>query len=201
MPIVVPLNSWDSVLFEFPGEPVTDAVAFAIDSLGYVGTGQEANGRYSNEFYGFSPLHGWAGFTNMILPKAGATVFQLNGAVYLGFGHDRKGDCRDIYRFDPEKFKFTPMHSLVPNQYPGITRSYASSFTLKTNGQEYAYIVGGELGLEAVTPFWHCCRYDYIRDEWEEVPAMPRNALNIVTFTKDNTGYAFFDNITCKFIP
>ena len=111
----------------------------------------------------------------MVLPKAGATTFQLNGTVYLCFGHSRDEDCRDVYRFDPKEFRFIPLNSLLPDKYPGITRSYASSFVLTVDGQEYAYIVGGDLGLSVAPPYWYCCRYNYLKDEWEETPSMPRS--------------------------
>lgn len=140
-------NSWDSLTFEFPGDAVVDAVAFSLNGMGYVGTGLKANGLYSGEFYQFDPQYGWGGKANMVLPKAGATTFQLNGTVYLCFGHSRDEDCRDVYRFDPKEFRFIPLNSLLPDKYPGITRSYASSFVLTVDGQEYAYIVGGDLGL------------------------------------------------------
>ena len=79
-------NSWDSLTFEFPGDAVVDAVAFSLNGMGYVGTGLKANGLYSGEFYQFDPQYGWGGMANMVLPRTGATTFQLNGTVYLCFG-------------------------------------------------------------------------------------------------------------------
>ena len=194
-------NSWDSLTFEFPGDAVVDAVAFSLNGMGYVGTGLKANGLYSGEFYQFDPQYGWGGMANMVLPRTGATTFQLNGTVYLCFGHSRDEDCRDVYRFDPKEFRFIPLNSLLPDKYPGITRSYASSFVLTVDGQEYAYIVGGDLGLSVAPPYWYCCRYNYLKDEWEETPSMPRSRSHVTAFAKDNAGYVCFDDIVYKFVP
>ncbi len=194
-------NSWDSLTFEFPGDAVVDAVAFSLNGMGYVGTGLKANGLYSGEFYQFDPQYGWGGKANMVLPKAGATTFQLDGTVYLCFGHNSHEDSRDVYKFNPEEFRFIPLNSLLPDKYPGITRSYASSFVLTVDGQEYAYIAGGELGLSVAPPYWYCCRYNYLKDEWEETPPMPRSRPHVITFTKDNAGYVLFDDIAYKFVP
>ena len=161
----------------------------------------EANGLYSGEFYQFDPQYGWGGKANMVLPKAGATTFQLNGTVYLCFGHSSYEDCRDVYRFDPKEFRFIPLNSLLPDKYTGITRSYASSFVLTVDGQEYAYIVGGDLGLSVAPPYWYCCRYNYLKDEWEETPSMPRSRSHVTAFVKDNAGYVCFDDIVYKFVP
>lgn len=169
--------------------------------MGYVGTGLKANGLYSGEFYQFDPQYGWGGMANMVLPRTGATTFQLNGTVYLCFGHNRDEDCRDVYRFDPKEFRFIPLNSLLPDKYPGITRSYASSFVLTVDGQEYAYIVGGDLGLSVAPPYWYCCRYNYLKDEWEETPSMPRSRSHVTAFAKDNAGYVCFDDIVYKFVP
>ncbi|MFR3329594.1 MAG: Kelch repeat-containing protein [Odoribacter splanchnicus] len=194
-------NSWDSLTFEFPGDAVVDAVAFSLNGMGYVGTGLKANGLYSGEFYQFDPQYGWGGMANMVLPRTGATTCQLNGTVYLCFGHNRDEDCRDVYRFDPKEFRFIPLNSLLPDKYPGITRSYASSFVLTVDGQEYAYIVGGDLGLSVAPPYWYCCRYNYLKDEWEETPSMPRSRSHVTAFAKDNAGYVCFDDIVYKFVP
>ena len=93
------------------------------------------------------------------------------------------------------------MNSLLPDKYPGITRSYASSFVLTVDGQEYAYIVGGDLGLSVAPPYWYCCRYNYLKDEWEETPSMPRSRSHVTAFAKDNAGYVCFDDIVYKFVP
>ena len=64
-----------------------------------------------------------------------------------------------------------------------------------------AYIVGGELGLDAAPPYWYCCRYNYLTDEWEEAPPMPEDYYPYVTtFTKDNAGYVIFNDIAYKFV-
>ena len=73
-------------------------------------------------------------------------------------------------------------------------------FFLTIDGQEYAYIVGGELGLDTAPPYWYCCRYNYLTDEWEEAPPMPRTHPYVTTFTKDNAGYVIFNDIAYKFV-
>ena len=58
----------------------------------------------------------------------------------------------------------------------------------------------GELGLDAAPPYWYCCRYNYLTDEWEEAPPMPRTHPYVTTFTKDNAGYVIFNDIAYKFV-
>lgn len=194
-------NSWEALSVEFPGDPVSDAVAFSLNGVGYVGTGLKANGQYSSDFYYFDLRYGWGEMNNMVLPRAGATTFQLNGTAYLCFGRNDHESLRDVYKFNQEEFRFIPLNSLLPDKYPGITRSYASSFTLTEDGQEYAYIVGGNLGLDVAPPYWHCCRYNYLTDEWEEVLPMPRTSVYVTTFTRDNAGYVLFDDMAYRFVP
>lgn len=194
-------NSWDSLLFEFPGDAVANAVAFSIGDTGYLGTGEKADGRCSDEFYMFSPQNGWAGAASMLLPRTGATVFKLNDTFYLAFGHNKAEDLRDVYRFDAKAFRFIPQKSLIYSEYPGLTRAYASSFVLNSGGQEYAYFVGGQLGNDVGEPYWFCCRYDYVKDLWEEVTPMPRSGLKVTTYVKDNTAFVFWDNVVLEFIP
>lgn len=200
-------DSWSPLEFEFPGEAVADAVAFSLDGKGYLGTGEKADGSCSDEFYVFDPQLGWGGMSNMVLPRTGATVFKLNGAYYLCFGYNTRRDgrayedLRDVYRFDAKEFKFKPVKSLLPDKYPGITRSYASSFVLEQNGQEYAYFAGGKLGRDVTEPYWFCCRYDYVKDIWEKVATMPRNNVSVTTWVDDNTAFVFWNDAVLKFVP
>ena len=61
--------------------------------------------------------------------------------------------------------------------------------------------VGGDLGLSVAPPYWYCCRYNYLKDEWEETPSMPRSRSHVTAFVKDNAGYVCFDDIVYKFVP
>lgn len=198
-------DSWSPLEFEFPGDAVADAVAFSLDGIGYLGTGKKAAGNCSGEFYMFDPKLGWGGMANMVLPRTGATVFKLDEYYYLAFGYNSQDnhyeDMRDVYRFDAKEFKFKPVKPLLPDKYPGITRSYASSFVLKHNGQEYAYFVGGKLGNDVTEPYWFCCRYDYVKDIWEKVAAMPRNNVSVTTWVDENTAFVFWNDAVLKFVP
>ncbi len=200
-------DSWSPLEFEFPGNAVVNAVFFSLDGKGYLGTGEKADGSCSDEFYVFDPQLGWGGMSNMVLPRTGATVFKLNGVYYLCFGYNTRRDgrayedLRDVYRFDAKEFKFKPVKSLLPDKYPGITRSYASSFVLEHKGQEYAYFVGGKLGRDVAEPYWFCCRYDYVKDIWEKVATMPRNNVSVTTWVDDNTAFVFWNDAVLKFVP
>ena len=37
---------------------------------------------------------------------------QLNGTVYLCFGHNAHEYSRDVYKFNPEEFRFIPLNTL-----------------------------------------------------------------------------------------
>jgi|GEM_PF-248061 len=38
---------------------------------------------------------------------------QLNGTVYLCFGHNAHEYSRDVYKFNPEEFRFIPLNTLL----------------------------------------------------------------------------------------
>ena len=38
---------------------------------------------------------------------------QLNGTVYLCFGHNAHEYSRDVYKFNPEEFRFIPLYSFT----------------------------------------------------------------------------------------
>lgn len=200
-------NSWSPLKFEFPSDAVAYAVAFSKNGIGYVGTGEKSDGRYSGDFFKFDLRYGWKSMEYMVLPRAGASVFELNGIVYLCFGHNGKVGggpyeyLRDFSKFDEIDFRFRTINPLLPDKYPGITRSYASSFVLEHNGQEYAYFVGGKLGNDVTEPYWFCCRYDYVKDIWEKVATMPRNNVSVTTWVDDNTAFVFWNDAVLKFVP
>jgi hypothetical protein len=122
-------------LASFPGVARNSAVAFTIDSLGYVGTGFDGTNNL-NDFYSYSPA------TNTWTPKASfigsgrydAVGFALAGKGYIATGYDGsfKNDC---YQYDPVHDQW----SLVA-AYPGTKCSQAVAFV---SGDTTAYVCTG----------------------------------------------------------
>lgn len=188
-------NSWDSLLFEFPGKGREGAVAFVLENKGYVGTGvtkDEEIGGFHNlgDFYEFDPKVGWSKLENAsVNSRSFATTFTLNDEAYLCFGEKH----RDVLKFSVMDKKWKAMNPLKPDKFPDITRSNASSLVVEENGKQYAYVIGGNATV------W-TCRYDPYQDQWSEVEEgrIPKAHF----FFSTGNQYYYINGInTWEFIP
>ena len=122
-------NAWAQVA-DFAGGARANAVAFAIGSKGYVGTGQTSSGTVSADFWEFDPsTNRWtkkADFKGAA--RAYAVGFAISNRGYIGTGTDgnRKSD---YFSYDPSADVWTQIPSM-----PGIR---CDAFAFVVNGKAY----------------------------------------------------------------
>ncbi len=147
------------------------AVAFALNGKGYVGTGYNGT-TYLKDFWEYDPeANTWTQIADypgdsvryaiaFVLPTKETDGYKPT--AYVGSGENFDADKKnDFYAFDGTNWTNTNVANL------GYKRSQASVFVLTDpkNGQEYAYVVGGNHN-GAVDWFE---RYDYKKNTWEDL--------------------------------
>jgi len=127
-------GSWRVQKASFPGIARNSAVAFAIGTNGYVGTGYDGVNKL-NDFYQYTPsTNTWtakAPFTGSA--RYDAVGFGLTNLGYITTGYDGSY-LKDLYSYDPNADAWTQQISMG-----GIKRSGAVSFVY----QNKAYICTG----------------------------------------------------------
>ncbi|MCK9206282.1 MAG: galactose oxidase [Salinivirgaceae bacterium] len=198
-------SQWKQVA-DFIGTPRYGAVAFAIDSVGYVGTGYFIDGSDKGEtkdFYRYSPAsNSWEQIVSIEGSKRrDATVFVIGKYAYLGTGTNSGSYEEDFHRFDATSETWTELRDLDYSDDYSVMRSIAVSFSI--NG--YGYIgTGYKSGY--LNDFW---KYDPADDTWEEVTGLEGAARqDAIGFAVGNYGYVttgkngsnYFDDLW-KFNP
>lgn len=94
----------------FPGGKITGTVSFAIDDIGYVGTGYTKELGASNTFYSYNSDNAdgekWAIVENINAAKRqGGCVFILDGHAYIFGGVNNGYGVEDFERFNPAEPK------------------------------------------------------------------------------------------------
>jgi hypothetical protein len=173
-------ETWSRIA-DFPGAKRRDAVAFAINGYGYVGTGQGDQGYIYKDFYCYDPAADtWKEITFDGESRYGAVSFVIDGAAHVclgASGSNRSTLSTDHYKFVPTSNgdgNWIKMQSLTdkPKNYQDafyihIPRCYGVAFIAENNEEEkeYAYVATG-----ASTYTWW---YDHKRDLWHEVEGLP----------------------------
>src|SRR5688572_3146026 len=105
-------NSW-SIEVDFAGDGRGFAVAFAIGSKIYVGTGADGSFNGLADFWEYDPVGDvWtrkADFEGD--PRFGAVGFSINGKGYIALGAGSFGAAlyKDVWEYDPVADDWTPM--------------------------------------------------------------------------------------------
>ncbi|HYC87284.1 MAG TPA: fibronectin type III domain-containing protein [Chryseosolibacter sp.] len=143
-------NSWQQVA-DFPEDftsaaGITSGVAFATDSLGYVGLGNTGTNN-TKAFYRYDPAENtWTAISEFTAPgRTGATAFTIQGRCYVAFGYAGLSENhRDIWEYQPANDEWIQHGDLQ-----GAGRGGVTSMSV---GDE-AYIIGGaEGGFSNSTP-------------------------------------------------
>ncbi|WP_133272555.1 Kelch repeat-containing protein [Hymenobacter radiodurans] len=175
-------NGWERQA-DLLGPLRSNAVAFSLGSLIYVGMGRNANNTalLVHDFYAFSPT------TNQWTPKASlpspredgfSVTFTLNGKAYLvGTKADRR-----TWEYDPQADTWTQK-----KDFPGSPRYDAVGFTLGNS----AYVAGGtgdvQERVQLLDNFW---AYTPSTDTWSLKATLPQSRRALMAFVVGSKAYA-----------
>jgi len=172
-------NTWTTI-DDYPGVGRDDAVAFAIDGIGYVGTGSDYP-LYYRDFAKYDPATGnWTPIDTFGgLERRNAIAFVIGGFAYVGLGYGGNvdtgySDFNDMWKYDPIGDTWTQL-----NNFPAAGREGAIAFVIGSK----AYVGSG-----GGNDFWE---YDPSGDSWTQLGNMPLSdeRKNAVAFTIGGTGY------------
>jgi N-acetylneuraminic acid mutarotase len=165
------------------------SVSFAIDSKGYVATGQSDNSSgdfaksqatVTNDLWEYDPSsNAWTQKASLPgKPRDGAMAFVIGDKAYVGGGVDSTSNyVGDFYQYDPSSDKWTPKASL-----PTGPIGFPFGFAVGGKG----YMVGGGNPMEQSSAF----AYDPIKDEWSGIADYPGTARQAgAAFEIDTLGY------------
>lgn len=115
-------DTWTQ-LNNFGGSPRYNAISFAINGKGYVGTGNDGS-NYDGDFWEYDPVaDSWQEIVSYPGQKREeAATFVLDGKAYVCTGRNNGITDNDFYEFDPATKTWT-------NRTPTTDVDYYSSFT------------------------------------------------------------------------
>jgi len=171
---------WSSNL-QLPGLGRDDAVAFVVDNIVYVGTGNHSGFAESNKFYAYSLWDGsWSEAPTFPgIARQYSRVEVIGFKAYLIGGIDLfNNPLNDVWEFYPKDGVWTQM-----NEFPGDERYAAASFQI----DDVIYYGSGRNLSTSFNDFW---KYNQVNDSWTQlldIPFSPR--FETVSFKVFNTGF------------
>lgn len=174
----------------FPGGSRTQAAAFVIDGMGYVGVGMDQNDVSYADFYQYDPLNDeWSAISNFSgTPRHGAVAFALGAQGYVGTGRDAVGETNDFWAYDPTSDQWSQKATLSSGARYG-----ASAFVI----DEVAYVTGGVEINGGTTQFSDVQSYDAATDSWEEqifADGLNLPMVNATATAANGQGYILYGN-------
>jgi N-acetylneuraminic acid mutarotase len=163
----------------FDGVPRSNAIGFAIDGNGYMGTGYDGDD-YMNDFWEYN-IEGnyWvqkADFPGV--PRSAATGFNIDSKGYVGIGYSGTTELSDFWEYDPFANSWTQKQDFL-----GGERRAAIGFGVNGMG----YMGTGYDGENDKKDFY---KYNPNLDEWSELVGFGGNKRRYATaFTIDNLVY------------
>ncbi len=141
---------------DFGGVSRQGAASFSIGSKGYIGTGQDAGGNKTTDFWEYDPIsNAWtqkADFGGTA--RINAVGLGIGSKGYIGTGYD-VGNKRDFWEYDPALNTWTQKAN-----FGGTFRTGAAGFTIGNKG----YIGTGKSGTRK-NDFWE---YNPATDTWAQ---------------------------------
>ena len=177
-------DSWTRVA-DFPDTARTGAVAFSIDSFGYVCLGVYFSGRYMypTDLWQYDPYNGiWtqkASFPG--IGRSSATCFVIGSKAYIGLGDEGDVAYNDFWEYDPSADTWIQKANFV-----GGVRTGATGFSIGDKG----YIglgTNGSAGPIIFKDFW---AYDPTTNVWtqkNDFAGLPRDGAS--GFSIGSLGY------------
>lgn len=154
-----------------------EAVAFSIDSLGYIGTGLGSS--ILKDFWEYDPnTDKWTQLKDFGGgPRQQAVGFSIGKKGYLGLGGNSTGTKNDFWEFDPKANSWTLLDS-----FPGAPRTDPLGFAI--NGKGY---VGFGTNSGSLNDLWE---YNPVAKSWTKksnLPGSPRAGAGV--FVIGNKAY------------
>jgi len=139
----------------FGGTARWGASSFSIGNKGYIGTGLDVSGAYTNDFWEYDPLtNAWTQVANFAgTARYMASGFSIENKGYIGTGHDSSSYKKDFWEFDPSSNTWTQKAD-----FGGSARGYSTGLSIGNKG----YIGTGHDGGQ-LNDFWE---YDPITNVW-----------------------------------
>jgi N-acetylneuraminic acid mutarotase len=169
------------------GADRSNAVAFEINGLGYLGTGFDGSNRLK-DFWEYDPANnGWtqrADFAGDA--RSEAVGFSVLGKGYIGLGYDGINRYTDFYEYDPAANAWTQKADfgtpVPPLGFAPLGRYGAVAFAIGN----YGY-VGTGYDVSAKNDFF---KYDPSSDEWSAITSFPGEKRNsAIAFVADGNAY------------
>ena len=168
-----------------------NAVGFSIGTKGYIGTGEDVNGNYYNDFWEYDPATDiWTQKANFGgTSRQSAVGFSIGVKGYIGTGQDVNNYTNDYWEYDPASNSWTQKAS-----FGGIGRWQAVGFSIGTKGYIGTgwFSISGQSGL--LDDFWE---YDPFSDTWSQKSNFGGGLRsNAVGFSIGSKGYIGTGNAT-----
>lgn len=168
-------SQWQQIA-DFPGSARYNAVAFAVDNFGYVGSGFDDN--WLKDFYEYDPsTNTWEQIVSLGGSKReNATAFVIDNKAYVGTGTNNGSYVFDFWEFNSTDNTWDRKLELDEEDDYNIIRSGGVGLGLDGLG----YIIAGNNGNN-LTSVWE---YLPSNDSWEERTALEGIArINAVGFS------------------
>lgn len=168
---------------DFEGVPRSNAVAFVIDDLAFVGLGFDGDDDL-RDFWQYDPAQDFWTRKDTFpgLARSAAVSFAVNGIGYVGTGYNRDQDIelQDFWAFDPNAASGQQWTQIA--DFPGTARYNAIAFAL--NGKGY---VGTGFDQNWLKDFY---RYDPSTASWEQIVSLGGSKReNAFVFLADDHAY------------
>lgn len=164
---------------DFAGTARRQAVAFTIDSIAYVGTGQDITG-LRKDFYKYDPsTNTWTALSDFPgTARRQAVGFSMGGQAYLGTGDD------GVLKNDFWMYNSTSDTWIQKANFPGTARAGATGWGIFPT----AFIATGEdINFEYKKDVWE---YNYFSNSWIQRSDFPGpGRKNAVSFVIDGIAY------------
>ncbi|MFN7117672.1 MAG: Kelch repeat-containing protein [Saprospiraceae bacterium] len=160
---------------DFMGTARYNAVGFAINNKGYIGTGYDGN--WLKDFYEYDPANNkWTQIVSLGGAKREeAVAFLLNNKAYVTTGRNNGSYVYDLWEFDPATMQWTEKTNIDEDDDYAVYRSGAVAAGMNGLG----YIMTGSNGT-SLGSVWE---YDAAADVWEEKTGLEGTVrINAVSF-------------------
>jgi N-acetylneuraminic acid mutarotase len=172
---------------DYEGDARSEAVAFSIGNIGYVGTGYNYNNdERLKDFWAYdadqnywrqiADLDTAASSDKVAEARSGAVAFAAAGKGYVGTGSNGQKLLNDFWVYDPEN---NTWNAIAP--FIGSARSHAVAFSINNIG----YVGTGNDGSD-LKDFY---AYNPGNDTWEQKISYQSKVKEAVGFVLDGMGY------------